>query len=176
MPAPTFRDWECHALPCPFASYRLFDERVGITQVAAKIYCCHKGWSENRKNSGNRGHSKSKGRGTSTSGRVAKDECAYCREKGHWKKYCPKKRGNDSSKANIVHSDEDDDSNLALLETSMVLQDPIQSVEEDSEVESNDSDTVEGEVPVDSSSQQQQQKIPLQHLDPEGSFVSRKVR
>ncbi|KAF7128074.1 hypothetical protein RHSIM_Rhsim11G0147500 [Rhododendron simsii] len=114
--------------------------------------------SENRKNSGNQGCSKSKGRGTSTSGRVAKDECAYCREKGHWKKDCPKKRGNDSSKANIVHSDEDDDSNLALLETSVVPQDPIQSVEEDSEVESNDSDTVEGEVPVDSSSQQQQQK------------------
>ncbi|KAF7126749.1 hypothetical protein RHSIM_Rhsim11G0139500 [Rhododendron simsii] len=114
--------------------------------------------SENRKNSGNRGRSKSKGRGTSTSGRVVKDECAYCREKGHWKKDCPKKRGNDNSKADIVHSDEDDDSNLALLETSVVPQVPVQSVEKDSGVESDDSDTFEGEVPVDSSSQQQQQK------------------
>ncbi|KAF7150068.1 hypothetical protein RHSIM_Rhsim02G0078900 [Rhododendron simsii] len=41
----------------------------------------------------------------------------------------------------------------------MVPQNPIQSIEEDCEVESNDSDIVEGEVPVDSrSSKQQQQK------------------
>ncbi|KAG5565105.1 hypothetical protein RHGRI_001111 [Rhododendron griersonianum] len=73
-----------------------------------------RGRSENRKNSSNRGRSNSKGRGASTSSRVAKDECTYCREKGHWKKDCPKKRGKDSFKANIVHFD-DDDSNLALL-------------------------------------------------------------
>lgn len=42
------------------------------------------------------------------------------------------------------------------LETSMVPQVSVQSVEEDSGVESDDSDTVEGEVPVDRSLQQQQ--------------------
>ncbi|KAG5565104.1 hypothetical protein RHGRI_001110 [Rhododendron griersonianum] len=44
------------------------------------------------------------------------------------------------------------------LETSVVPQVPIQSVEEDSGVESDDSDTIEGEVLVDNSLQQQQQK------------------
>ena len=45
-----------------------------------------RGRSTNRKDAGGRGRSKSKGKGASTSGtagRVAKDECAYCREKGH---------------------------------------------------------------------------------------------
>lgn len=52
------------------------------------------------------------------------------------------------------------------LETSMVPQDPIQSVEEDSGDESNNSDTVKGEVPVDSSSQQKQQKYSIATSQP----------
>lgn len=50
--------------------------------------------SEAKKNSGNHGHSQSEGRGrsVSASGGVARDECAYCHKKGHWKKDCLKKR------------------------------------------------------------------------------------
>ncbi|KAE8682964.1 Beta-glucosidase 24 [Hibiscus syriacus] len=56
-------------------------------------------------NKGRRGRSKSKFR-------LSKDECAFCREKGHWKKECPRlnnkgkpERRKDVSESNVVEYD-----------------------------------------------------------------------
>ena len=58
-----------------------------------------------------------KGRSQSR-GRLGKDECAFCREKGHWKKDCPKLKKKDKGKgvfdACVAKSD-DDDSDFALV-------------------------------------------------------------
>ena len=51
-----------------------------------------------------RGRSQSKGK-------LAKDECAFCHEKGHWKKYClklHKKKGNGVSEACVAEDDKSD--------------------------------------------------------------------
>ncbi|CAL2262889.1 unnamed protein product [Prunus armeniaca] len=52
----------------------------------------------------------------------AKDECAFCHQKGHWKKECPKLKNKEnekaSSKANIVKSG-DDDFEFALASSSV---------------------------------------------------------
>ena len=43
-----------------------------------------------------------------TKGKVAKDECAFCHEKGHWKKDCPKlhkKKGKGAFEACVVEDD-----------------------------------------------------------------------
>ncbi|KAE8695371.1 hypothetical protein F3Y22_tig00110718pilonHSYRG00113 [Hibiscus syriacus] len=67
-------------------------------------------------NKGSRGRSKSKSR-------LSKDECAFCREKGHWKKECPKlknkgkpERGKAVSESNVVEYD-DGDSDFAFAAT-----------------------------------------------------------
>ena len=63
-----------------------------------------------------------KGRSKSRS-RPSKDECAFCREKGHWKKDCPKLKNKskpDKGKAvavsdsNVAECDEDSDFSLAI--------------------------------------------------------------
>ena len=63
-----------------------------------------RGRSQSRK-PGKRGKSKSRGR-------VGKDECAFCREKGHWKKDCPKLKKKEKdmsiSDACVVESVSDD--------------------------------------------------------------------
>ena len=47
--------------------------------------------------------SRSKSRGKSSERRqLAKDECAYCHQKGHWRKDCPKMESKEP-KANIAH-------------------------------------------------------------------------
>ncbi|CAL9030356.1 unnamed protein product, partial [Prunus brigantina] len=53
-----------------------------------------RGRTEERK-SGKRGKSRSKSRGKFP----AKDECAFCRQKGHWKKDCPKLKNKEKEKA-----------------------------------------------------------------------------
>jgi len=73
-----------------------------------------RGRSQNQKK-GRRGRSSSKPRPN-------KDECAFCREKGHWKKDCPKlkaKGKSDKGKAvsNVAKVD-DDNSDLSLVLTS----------------------------------------------------------
>ncbi|KAL5850870.1 hypothetical protein ACOSQ4_008883 [Xanthoceras sorbifolium] len=65
---------------------------------------------------GIRGRSRSKGR-------PSKDECAFCREKGHWKKDCPKlkNRGKDDKGKAVAESCvaeySDEDSDLSLVVT-----------------------------------------------------------
>ena len=59
-----------------------------------------RGRNQSRK-PGRMGRSQSKGK-------LAKDECAFCHEKGHWKKDCPKlqkKKGKGVSEACVAEDD-----------------------------------------------------------------------
>ena len=60
---------------------------------------------------GRRGRSKSKGQA------VAKDECAFCHEKGHEKKNCPKlqKKGKAPQDANVAECKSDVESDISLI-------------------------------------------------------------
>ena len=71
-----------------------------------------RGRSDDRKSGGNRGKSRSKSR----SKFPAKDECAFCRLKGHWKKDCPKLKNRDKkgSEVNVAKIEDDDDFDFAL--------------------------------------------------------------
>ncbi|KAM1294752.1 hypothetical protein ACFX2H_014637 [Malus domestica] len=70
-------------------------------------------------------NSRSRTRGVSKNRRfLGKDECAFCHEKGHWKKDCPKikektKKKNDDSEANMVEV-EDEKFVYALTASSIV--------------------------------------------------------
>ena len=60
-----------------------------------------------------RSHSSKPGRRGKSKGRPAKDECAFCREKGHWKKNCPKlQKGKSISNACVAEHDEESDFSL----------------------------------------------------------------
>jgi len=81
-----------------------------------------RGESESKRPSGKH-HSASRKRGTSSNRKIpTKGECAFCYQKGHWKKDCPKlqTKGNEH-KANVVSTKtEDSDSDIALAGTSFV--------------------------------------------------------
>ncbi|WCJ40144.1 Gag polyprotein [Euphorbia peplus] len=47
---------------------------------------------------------KGKGKNERSKSRVGKDECAFCREKGHWKKDCPKLKHNSGKGKAVVDS------------------------------------------------------------------------
>lgn len=77
-----------------------------------------RGRPKEKKGYGGRGKPRSKSRGKF----LAKDECSYCHEKGHWKKDCPKAKQKDKGKdteANVAHS-VDNDSDYSLSVSSMV--------------------------------------------------------
>ncbi|KAG8488232.1 hypothetical protein CXB51_018792 [Gossypium anomalum] len=58
-------------------------------------------------------HNNKPGRRDKSKGRPIKDECAFCREKGHWKKKCPKlQKGKVTSDAFVVEHDEESDFSL----------------------------------------------------------------
>ncbi|KAL8170360.1 hypothetical protein V2J09_022164 [Rumex salicifolius] len=76
-----------------------------------------RGRQKEKKVHGGQGKSRSKSRGKF----LAKDECAFCHEKGHWKKDCPKVKQKDkgqSSAANVVQKD-GNDSDYSLSVSSM---------------------------------------------------------
>ncbi|KAH9754792.1 Integrase catalytic domain-containing protein [Citrus sinensis] len=56
-------------------------------------------------------------RSKSISRNIARDECAFCHEKGHWRKDCPKAQKRDGKKpaaANMAWKDEDSDYSLSI--------------------------------------------------------------
>ena len=69
---------------------------------------------------GRRGRSKSKVRA------VAKDECAFYHEKGHWKKDCTKleKKGKALQDANVTECKSDEESNISLIVSPSVSSHP----------------------------------------------------
>ncbi|KAH9771354.1 Integrase catalytic domain-containing protein [Citrus sinensis] len=60
-----------------------------------------------------RSQSRKPGKRNKSKGRPAKDECTFCREKGHWKKNCPKlQNGKATSDACVAEHDEESDFSL----------------------------------------------------------------
>jgi len=95
-------------------------DRSFSTEDSTSDVLAARGRSESRSKFGNRGKSRSKSRGHY---RAAKDECAFCSEKGHWKKDCKKlkQKINDQktkpqkpSEASIAQTKEIADSDFSL--------------------------------------------------------------
>ncbi|KAH9733971.1 hypothetical protein KPL71_017220 [Citrus sinensis] len=62
-------------------------------------------------------------RSKSRSKNITRDECAFCHEKGHWRKDCPKAQKRDGKKpatANIARKDEDSDYSLSITPAAYV--------------------------------------------------------
>ena len=71
-----------------------------------------------------RQQSQSNGKRRKSKGRaVAKDECSFCKEKGHWKKDCPKlkKKGKTPQDANVAECNSEAESDFSLSMTSSTL-------------------------------------------------------
>ncbi|KAH9802500.1 hypothetical protein KPL71_001412 [Citrus sinensis] len=66
-----------------------------------------------------RSQSRKPGKRSKSKGRLAKDKCAFCREKGHWKKNCPKlQKGKATSGACVAKHDEE--SNFSLVGMTLI--------------------------------------------------------
>ncbi|KAG2687294.1 hypothetical protein I3760_09G044700 [Carya illinoinensis] len=68
-------------------------------------------------------HSKTRAtsRGSSVGRKLARDECSFCHNKGHWRKDCPNRKGqqqNQPNTANVV--DRDDESDFSLASSSSI--------------------------------------------------------
>ena len=66
-----------------------------------------RGRPKEKKGYGGRGNSRSKARGKF----LAKDECSFCHERGHWRKDCAKSKQKDKGKGsevNVAHNDGND--------------------------------------------------------------------
>ena len=62
-------------------------------------------------------------RSKSRSRNIARDECAFCHEKGHWRKDCPKAQKRDGKKpaaANMARKDENSDYSLSITPAAYV--------------------------------------------------------
>ncbi|KAH9714714.1 Integrase catalytic domain-containing protein [Citrus sinensis] len=68
-------------------------------------------WAMEKKKNGGGKNSRFKSR----SRNIARDECAFCHENGHWRKDCPKAQKRDEKKpANMARKDEDSDYSLSI--------------------------------------------------------------
>nr|TKS11203.1 hypothetical protein D5086_0000074780 [Populus alba] len=66
-----------------------------------------------------RGRSRSKSRGESSNRRyLAKDECAFCHKKGHWKKDCPIKGNKEKDEPTVNVAREEDERDSAFMVSS----------------------------------------------------------
>ncbi|KAH9751443.1 hypothetical protein KPL71_014298 [Citrus sinensis] len=76
-------------------------------------------WAMEKKKKSGGENSRSKSR----SRNIARDECAFCHEKGHWRKDCPKAQKRDEKKpaaANMARKDEDSDYSLSITPATYV--------------------------------------------------------
>lgn len=67
-------------------------------------------------------HKKTEGRRSHSKGRLEKDECVFCHDKGHWKKDCPKlqHKGKVASGACVAEG-KNDDSDFVLISSSTMF-------------------------------------------------------
>lgn len=76
-------------------------------------------WAMERKKKRGGKNSRSKSR----SRNIARDECVFCHEKGHWRKDCPKAQKRDGKKpaaANMTRKDEDSDYSRSITPVAYV--------------------------------------------------------
>ncbi|KAH9660217.1 hypothetical protein KPL70_024138 [Citrus sinensis] len=76
-------------------------------------------WAMEKQKKCGRKNSRSKSR----SRNIARDECAFCHEKGHWRKDCPKAQKRDGKKpaaANMAQKDENSDYSLSITPVAYV--------------------------------------------------------
>nr|TKS14461.1 hypothetical protein D5086_0000045350 [Populus alba] len=86
-----------------------------------------------------RGRSRSKSRGESSNRRyLAKDECAFCHKKGHWKKDCPIKGNKEKDEPTVNVAREEDERDSAFM----------QEKSQEKEKQSGDAQQVELETSV----------------------------
>ena len=76
------------------------------------------------KKSGSKSKFRSKSRDASSNRKIAKDQCSYCKNKGHWKKDCPalKGKGMKPQKTTTTQSDSDESDFSAFTSATFICQ------------------------------------------------------